>query len=260
MLSVTIYLVMSSRRQYITSTYLTSYLSGTSINSDFQTEDDLISFAEEMIDSYVGPQLKWFRIASTSNAGIYTPPDWEPDVPVNRELRGRMAAVNGQTFTLQAYQQNAYQMDFFAWCWVEIIGGTGIGQTNWITTSDLSGVCTVQNAWTTTPDTTSVYRLYQLGKFPRQQDVYFDGLNQPVRYYKTIPEAVQRAVAAQCAYINRMGRAFFESDAPYMESQRLDTYSYKRAVSKGDPTRMQIAPEARQALRGIINRKGKIII
>lgn len=252
---------MSSRRQYIDSTYLTSYLSGFSLNSDFSSADDLISTAEEMIDSYVGPQIKWFRIASTDNAGIYTPPDWEPNTPINRELRGRVSAVASNTqFNLQTYQQNAYQQDFFAWCWVEIIGGTGIGQTNWVTGSTLAGQLTVQTAWTTPIDTTSVYRLYQLGKFPRVQDVYFDSLNQPVRYYKTIPDAVRRAVAAQCAYINRMGRAFFESDAAYMESQKVGTYSYKRAISKGDSERMHIAPEARELLRGIINRKGSIII
>lgn len=252
---------MASRRQYITSSYLTEYLSGTTLNSDFSSADDLISLAEEMIDSYVGPQIKWFRIASSSNVGIYTPPDWEPNAPINRELRGRVSAVVSSTvFKLQTYQQNAYQIDFFANCWIEIIGGTGVGQTNWITTSDLSGQITVQNTWTTALDTTSVYRIYQLGKFPRQQDVYFDGLNQPTRYYKTIPEAVQRAVAAQCSYINRMGRAFFESDAPYMQSQRVGSYSYTRANSKGDATRMQIAPEARQALRGIVNRKGSITI
>lgn len=253
---------MSSRRQYITTAYLSDYLSGLSLNADYANADDLISQAEEMIDSYVGNQTKWFRISSSTNAGIYTPPDWEPDIPINRELRGRVASVPSSTqFVLQLYQQSAYQEDFFVGCWVEIIGGTGLNQTNQVSGSILNGTITVVAAWSTALDTTSVYRIYQLGKFPRAQDVYFDSLNQPVRYYKTIPDAVRRATAAQAAYINRMGRAFFESDSAHMQSEKLASYSYTRN-SKVNPRSLFIAPEAKQALRedNITSRRGQVIV
>jgi hypothetical protein len=250
---------MASQRQYIDSAYLTKYLSGITLNNDFSAVDDLISLAEEMIDGYVGAQKKWFRISSSSNAGVYTPPDWEPGEPVLRQLMGRVSSVVDPTnFTLQTYQQNAYQNDFFALCFIEIIGGAGAGQTNHVTGSNRSGQITVQTAWTTALDTTSVYRIYQLGKFPRLQDVFFDSLNQPTRYYKTIPDALRRATAAQAAYINKMGRDYFESDTATMSSEHMGSYSYSRRATTNTAS-LYISPEAKSMLRGLINRTGKII-
>ncbi|HET6924996.1 MAG TPA: hypothetical protein VFH39_04160 [Candidatus Saccharimonadales bacterium] len=250
---------MSSRRQYIDQAYLTSYLSGQSLNSDYSSVDDLISAAEEFIDAYVGPQDKWFKASSNSN-GVYTAPDEPIELPWVHEVRGRVATANSSTsFTLQQYQQNVFQMDFFNLCSIEIIGGTGLGQTNHITGSTYQGLITVEKAWTTPLDTTSVYRIYQLGKFPRLRDVYFDSINQPVRYYKTIPDGVRRAVAAQCVYMNTKGRDFFTSDAAMMTSEHLGSYSYTRRLPKDASTReLFIAPEAKEALSGIVRRTGRI--
>lgn len=249
---------MSSTRGYIDSTYLTTYLSGQTLNADYKTQDDLISAAEQFIDSYVGPQRKWFQAVSSSSNGAFTAPDWSDDVPAVKELRGRVSqVVSSTTFKLQLSQQNAYQNDFFALCNIEIIGGTGVGQTNHIAASTLDGQLTVTDAWASLLDTTSVYRIYQLGKFPRVQDVYFDSINQPNQYYKTIPDEVRRAVAAQCVYMNTKGREFFTSDAATLTSEHLTGYSYTRkaTTSIGD---LFIAPEAKEALKYVMKRTGRI--
>lgn len=252
---------MSSRRQYIDSAYLTEYMSGESVNSDFSSVDDLISSAEEIIDAYVGYQRKWFQTSSNSASGIYTPPDHYGRIAILKEVRGRVQSVQSTTqFTLQQYQCNVFQLDFFATCWIEIIGGTGAGQTNHVTSSTYPGVITVEGAWTTALDTTSIYRIYQLGKFPRQEDVFFDSLNQPVRYYKTIPDAVRRATAAQCVFMNRQGRQYFEDTSGLMSSEHLENYSYTRNPALISEESMYVAPEAKSILRGIRNVKGKIRI
>lgn len=249
---------MSSTRQYIDGTYLTNYLSGQTLSSDYSSVDDLITAAEEYIDAYVGPQQKWFQ-ASSNSSGIYTAPDTAESVPMVKEVRGRVAQViSPTTFRLQSYQQNVFQEGYFALCNIEIIGGTGAGQTNHVTGSLFAGDITVESDWDTTPlDTTSVYRIYQLGKFPRQEDVFFDSINQPVRYYKVIPDAVRRAVAAQCVYMNTKGREFFNSDASNMSSEHLGSYSYSRKAGTSDRD-LFIAPEAKEALKYIKRRTGRI--
>ncbi|MEC5150875.1 hypothetical protein [Cryobacterium sp. GrIS_2_6] len=249
---------MSSRRQYIDSTYLTQYLSGTALSSDYSSADDLISAAEEYIDAWVGHQDKFFRGISGTN-GVYTPPDpQDRRAPTLYEVKGRVSQViNPTNFILQQYTQFVFQEDYLAGCWIEIIGGTGAGQTNHVTGSLLDGQVTVSSAWTTAIDATSVYRIYQLGKFPRLQDVYFDSINQPVRYYKMIPDAVRRATAAQCVFMNAKGRDFFDTDGAAMQSEHLGAYSYSRGA-KSTSGSLYIAPDAKEALRGITNRMGKI--
>lgn len=248
---------MSSRRQYIDANYLSAYLSGTSLSDDYSNTDDLISAAEEYIDAWVGYQNKFFRGVSSSN-GVYTAPDSSGSIPTVFEVRGRVASViDASNFVLQQYTQFVFQDDYLAGCWAEIIGGTGIGQTNHIIASVLDGQVTVETPWTTQIDSTSVYRIYQLGKFPRVQDVFFDGINTPVRYYKAIPDAVRRATAAQCVFMNAKGRDFFESDSGSMQSEHLGSYSYARG-SKTSSGSIYIAPDAKDALRGITNRTGAI--
>jgi hypothetical protein len=254
-----------SRRQYITSTYLTNYLGSQTLNGDFPTADALIEMAEEMIDGYVGPQRKWFQLDSSFVAGVYTPPDYEPETPVVKELRGRITAViDASNYKLETWQQQAYQDGFFQTCNIDIIGGTGMGTSYLISASTLTGQITLTNidgsALTASPiDTTSIYRIYQLGKFPRDRDVFFNTFAQPNTYYKAVPEMVREATAAQCEYINKMGLDFFISADAYMTGEHIGPYSYSRDLKMAGGN-IQIAPKAKLLLRGLMNRRGTIII
>lgn len=225
----------TTRRGYLSRTELEQYADITI--TDATEADDRISIAEEIIDAYVGNQCK----------------------AIVEKIEGRAAGATTLTLTVQTSQQNIQEQDYFLWCVVEIIGGTGAGQRRTITGSTKAGVVTVGTAWTTTPDTTSFYVIYQLGKFPRNEDLHFYSEQSPSRYYKAIPEAVKRAVAAQVEYMITMGDAFFESDTSDKQSESIGDYSYTNAQSGTGLVRM-IAPKAKLLLRGIINRTGRIIV
>src|SRR3990167_2995659 len=223
----------TSRRGYLTQTELAEFTDITV--TDAAEADDQINQAEEMIDAYVGSQQKFY----------------------DYELKGKAAAGGSSSITLQSNQQSIYDIDYFKLCEVEIIGGTGVGQRRKVTASTLAGVLTVDTAWTTTPDSTSFYKIWQLGKFPRQQDVHFYSEQTPSTYYKSIPEAVKRAVAAQVEYRIAMGEAFFKTDASEKVSERIGDYSYENASSQGVGTlgvEKLIAPKAKLLLRGIKSR------
>lgn len=222
---------MASRRKYLTTDEYTNYNSGT-------TTDSAITDAEELIDTYVGYQCR----------------------AVEEVVEGRVASATSTTITLQADRHaNTYQGNYFLYCVVEIIGGTGSGQLRTISASTYAGVVTVDTAWDTTPDSTSYYKIYQVSKFPRNKDEYFDGQASPQTYVKSIPEAVKRATAAQVEYMAAQGSGFFTSDSSSYESEDIGDYSYSRGsgTSSGN---ILIAPKARQALRGIVNRKGIMIV
>lgn len=224
----------TSRRGYLSQSEVEQFANIT-IN-DTDEADDRISQAEEMIDAYVGPQLKFFE----------------------SDITGRASAGGSLNITLQTNQQNIYEIDYFKLCEVEIIGGTGAGQRRKCTGSTKAGVLTVDSAWTTTPDNTSFYKIYQLGKFPRQQDVIYYSESSPYTYYKSIPEAVKRAVAAQIEFLVEMGDDFFATDRAEKESESIGDYSYSNAAGSAGFQRM-IAPKAKALLRGIRNRLGVII-
>ncbi len=253
-----------SRRQYITASYLTSYLGSQTLNSDFPTADALIESAEEMIDSYVGPQRKWFQLDSSFIAGVYTPPDYEPETPVVKELRGRITSVIDPThYMIETWQQGAYQNNFFQMCNLDVIGGTGAGNSYLISASTLPGEITITNIDGTNPtaavfDTTSVYRIYQLGKFPRDRDVFYNTFQNPTFYYKGIIEPVREATAAQCEYINKMGIAFFTSDTSFLQSEKIGPYSYTKDLKAAG--NILIAPKAKMLLRGLMSRRGTIVL
>jgi hypothetical protein len=223
---------MASRRGYVTTTEVDA-LSGLSASTDLQ-----ISEAEELIDSYVGFQEKFFN-------GIY---------------QGRATAGNATSLTLADEHRNSVHDDFFKGMEVEIIGGAGIGQRTIITDSTYAGVISFATL-STPPDSTSIYKIYQLGKFPRQKDAWFDSENTPNTYYKSIPEAVKRAVAAQVEFMIKMGDAYFQSDKSLFESERIGDYEYDKGSGSGGGGAMvnMIAPKAKILLRGILNRKGILI-
>jgi hypothetical protein len=252
-----------SRRQYIDSTYLTAYLGGQTLNGDFSSMDSLIEMAEEMIDGYVGPQRKWFQLDSSFIAGVFTPPDYEPETPVVKELRGRITQVVSPTqYMIETWQQHAYQNNFFSMCNIDIIAGKGFNTSYLIAASTLDGQITIKNIDGTDPtqnvfDTTSVYRIYQLGKFPRDRDVFYNTYQNPTFYYKGIPEQIREATAAQAEFINAMGRDYFITER--LTSERIGSYSYSRAAHsvKNDTL---IAPKAKFLMKGYMSRRGTMVI
>lgn len=225
----------TSRRSYLSQSELEQYANITV--TDTSEADDQISQAEEMVDQYIGAQTKFYP---------YT-------------LNGRAVSATTNTLTLNELHQNTMQKDYLKWCEIEIIGGTGAGQRRKITTQTYEGVVTVDSAWSTTPDNTSFYKIYQLGKFPRYKDVYFDSNNTPEQYYKSIPENVKRAVAAQVEFIIEMGSRFFASDQIEKVSERIGDYSYTNAETHQGVSRL-IAPKAKMLLRGIRNITGEIVL
>ena len=225
----------TSRRGYLSQTELAQFANITVTDTD--EADDRISQAEELIDMYIGAQIKFFE----------------------SDITGRASAGGASTLTLQTTQQNIYEIDYFKLCEVEIIGGTGAGQRRKCTGSTKAGVLTVDAAWTTTPDNTSFYKIYQLGKFPRQKDVIYYSEASPNTYYKSIPEAVKRAVAAQVEFIVEMGDDYFASDRAEKESESIGDYSYSNMAGAAGVQRL-IAPKVKMLLRGIRNRLGVITL
>ena len=219
---------MSSRRQYLSRYELIEYAN---INVTNTTEaDDQISKAEEMIDAYVGHQDKAMdddRYGVATSGTTTTLIDTSSDSPIHA----------------QSYD------DYFTYCEIEIIGGTNKGERRTITGFDASASQLTFAAFTSAIDATSAYRIYQLGKFPREQDTRAIDST----YYKWIIEAVKRATAAQVTYIIERGEAYFEGGATDKKSEGLDDYSY----TSFDINKM-IAPKAREFLRGIRNRTGRI--
>lgn len=230
--------VPTSRRCYLSQAELVQYADITI--TDTTEADDQISQAEEMIDAYVGPQNKFYKTT----------------------LARKATAGGSSSITLQLEDQNVYDADFFKWCEIELIGGTGAGQRRTITASTYAGVLTVQSAWTTPPDATSFYKIYQLGKFPRYEDVMYYAEVAPYTYYKSIPEAVKRAVAAQVEFMITMGASFFNTDKADKDSERIGDYAYSRSGggnNVGGGIVRLISPKAKAALRGIMNRTGEIV-
>jgi len=223
---------MASRRRYTTSDEISEYAD---IIIDDSTEaDDQISQAEEMIDAYVGFQNKHIRV----------------------KYEGM--ATGGTTTTLLDTSSDSplgYNDNYFNYCEVEVVAGTNVGEIRQIASSDGSAnSITVNTAFTAAIDSTSVYIIRQLGKFPRVEDIFTKIVDSESIYYKSIPEAVKRAVAAQLQYIIEKGVEFF-AGATDKSSEVIGDYQY--TVKKG--AERLIAPKARMLLKGIMNRKGRLV-
>jgi hypothetical protein len=224
---------MSSKRGYLTIAELEQFADITV--TDNTEADDRISQAEELIDAYVGYQEK----------------------AVQETLVGLASAGGTTSVTLQTSHKNIYEKDYFKGCYVEIIGGTGVGQRSVCTGSTLAGVLTLQDTLSTALDSTSFYKIYQLGKFPTIENSWYDSENNTDTWYRSIPEEIKRAVAAQVEYLIEMGDSFFSSDKSEKSSESIGDYSYSNATT-GTIEKL-IAPKAKMLLRGIKNRKGDII-
>ncbi|MCG3176832.1 MAG: hypothetical protein MOGMAGMI_01796 [Candidatus Omnitrophica bacterium] len=220
---------MASNRNYVSTTEVDTYT-----DNAFVCTDEMINKAEEIIDGYVGYQEKFY----------------------DYELFGQAAGGSANTITLQLKEQNLHEQDFFKYCYVEIVSGVGAGQRRIVSSSTKAGVLTVQSNWTTAPTSESYYKIYQLGKFPRIEDVSYFSDSTPYIYLKSIPEAVKRAVAAQVEYMQAMGAGFFKSNKSTLDSESIGDYSYSRGSNGVSSVHTLIAPKAKEYLSGIRNRTG----
>ena len=220
---------IETKRGYITKAELSSYADIAITDDDEAIER--MNIAEELIDRYVGFQNSFMRydIVGTASAGT----------------------TLTLTDTNSGSQINSTTENRFSYCMLEIIGGTNAGQSRTIISNTTTGVLTVESAFSSAIDNTSVYRIYQLAKFPRSQD--YKLVNSI--YYKFIPEAVKNATLAQVEYMIEMGDDFFISGVD-KKDENIDGYSYN--IPKN--VKRMIAPKSRMYLKGIFNRKGKLLI
>ena len=220
---------IETKRGYITEAELESYADIAVTDSDEAIER--MNIAEELIDRYVGFQNSFMRydIVGTASAGT----------------------TLTLTDTNSGSQINSTTENRFSYCMLEIIGGTNAGQSRTIVSNTTAGVLTVESEFSSAIDNTSVYRIYQLAKFPRSQD--YKLVNSI--YYKFIPEAVKNATLAQVEYMIEMGDDFFISGVD-KKDENIDGYSYN--IPKN--VKRMIAPKSRMYLKGIFNRKGKLLI
>lgn len=225
---------MSTLRGYL----LPEELDGYGINIPYEDEtDQKISLAEQLIDSYVGYQER----------------------AVN-EVPGEVSSVDGTTIFDTGGGSSLHRPDgYFTGSHIEIVDGTGAGQVRRIESSsqDAQSI-TVDLAFDTEPDTTSIFLITQVGKFPRAKDTRLsrDG----TRYYRRIPQAVKDATAAQLEFIIEQGDDYFAGNGADMDAERLLSYSYQRSQgsSASSSSIKLISPKARTLLRGIKNSTGYI--
>lgn len=197
---------------------------------------DRIDRAEQAIDDYVG----------------------SPNRHVPDTFQGLASSSTTKSLTDTNPASQLHIIDgYFANCVIEIIGGTGKGQRRFIEDSNYNNrSVTITDAWDTAPDTTSFYRIYQLAKFPRGEDVFSrqDGLH----YYKSIPDAIRQALFAQLEWMNAQGDAFFVGNSADVQSESVGNYSYSKANAGQSAMVSALAPRARTLLRGFKNSMGSL--
>lgn len=197
---------------------------------------DQISQAEELIDSWVGFQQKA-----------------RPNI-----VKSEVKSATSNTLTeIDNLNVLFLSDDYYKGCEVEIIGGTGAGQIRKITGQlRATKTITVDRPWDTQPDSSSLFRIYQLGKFPRDCDLYMNSMG--THYYPTIPDAVKRATAAQVQYMITQRPEFFASDGLEKTKENIGNYGYEMGNGQSSQSaRVRLTgPRVRQFLRGITNRVG----
>ena len=211
-------------RSYITIDELQTYADVGIDDTTYAQEQ--IAQAEEIIDSFVGTQKKFFAswvFGQATDGSTSTLVDTSGDTPFTQPD------------------------NFFKWLHVEIVAGTNEGLIRQIKSYDkATKTITLAEDFPAAIDSTSVFKIYQLAKFPRLCDVF--AKNGVV--YKSIPQDLKRAVAAQVEYLITQGPEFFQGTTD-LSTETVDNYSN---VAK--PAARLIAPKARELLRRITNRKG----
>ena len=204
-----------------------------------------VALAEELIDRYVGPQPKY----------------------LHRTIQGRITSLLNSFKTIVddgSETSGQTQLDattgMFKNAVLEMLSGSAAGKRGVLETSDKDAKSvTLRAALATNPAVGDYFKIYQLGKFPRTQDVFNtpDGLN----VYPAIPELVREAVVAQVQYIIAKGDGYFVGDSSEMKSESFLNYSYTRSGEGSGGSSMDnlISPQAKAMLRGIMNRKGRML-
>lgn len=225
---------MASRRGYLTQTELAEFAD--IVINDSAEADDQISQAEEMIDAYLGPQDRFLRF----------------------EYRGEVSSASTTVIVDSGSGNNMDVIDnFYAGAEIEILSGALSGEHRSIVSSSRSAKSiTVSVAFSGTPATGVMFRIYQLAKFPRHKDVRLNRAGD--LWVKSIPDALRRATAAQVAFVIEKGPGFFAGDASQLIAEGIDNYNYQRGGTMATPTVALIAPRARTLLRGYVNRTGEI--
>lgn len=222
-------------RNYITIARLETLANITVIDQDEGLRQ--IDRAEQAIDNYLGYQCRSVEVT----------------------FRGIVSSANGKVVidtnpSSQLHVLNGY----FSGCIIEILGGTGKGQSRYIDTSSYDNrSITIVDDWDTPLDSTSFYRIYQLAKFPRDKDLFTSSDGRTI--YKAIPDAIVEAVAAQIQYMIQQGDAFFIGNQADVQSESIGNYSYSKANTGQSSAVTALAPRVRTLLRGYKNSTGRLL-
>lgn len=225
-----------TRRQYTTIAGLEEFADITVTDNDEAT--DRLNKAEELIDDYVGAQPKhvtWVTKGLATSGTTTTLVDTSGDSPLDD-----------------------YDDDFWTFCEVEFLSGDNKGTTAVITAYDKSERTVTFEALSNAVSEGDAYRIYQLGKFPRHEDVerIENDSDSNATYYKAIPDAVTRASLAQAFYMIEKGEEFFAGEVDKKSETHLG-YSYTQDTSSSE---RMISPQARKLLKGITNKKGNLLV
>lgn len=204
-------------------------LLGITYNSNLEsTYLPKIEKAEEIIDSYVGYVEKH----------------------VIRNYVGK--ADSGTTTTIVSttpLNVSTFLDNYLEFCVVEIVSGTNKGERRSISTNT-NYTITVRDAFTSAIDSTSAFKIYQLGKFPRLCDA--DYITEMDKWVKSIPDQIKRAVAYQVAYMETLGTDYAQNLD--IKSESLGDWS----ATYRDNSR-SISPIAKELLIGYRVGVGKIV-
>lgn len=219
------------RRNYISAADLTAITGATATHA---------ALAELLIDQYVGRQNQFIRRDVVGK--------------VSSIDTGAKIIVDTNSETPLSVTDNTYDR-----CVIEIIGGAGVGQSRVLVDSDEGDRSVTFEGEDFDPalDATSVYRIYQLAKFPRLKDVKtHDSV-----YYKVIPQAVREATIAQIEFILEMGTDYFIGEDAEFDSERILSYMYSRGGGQNQASALVkfLSPKTRVALRGFKNSLGELI-
>lgn len=228
----------SSKRGYLTPTDLEA-MTGLELTESEALKK--INAAEALIDAFVGFQEK----------------------AICDEYHGEVSgAIEKTIFDTDGRTQLLHYDDYFLGCWLEIIGGSGAGQQRRIVSSSYAGksITYEGDALNPAPNSSTSFRIFQLGKFPRRQDMTTN--RDGNRYYKAIPQAVREATAAQVEFMVDKGDEFFTSDGTDMQSESFGNYAYSRGSKDSAAATYvrMVSPKVRTLLHGIVNRTGRLTV